>query len=649
MLNAGDVIGGCRIIAKLGVGGMGTVYRAEQLSLGRHVALKVMSPAMQEDVECGERFLREARTAASVTHANVVSIYDVGRDEGRLYLVQELVTGGSAKDLLHASGGFLGEHRAVELIADCCAGLQAIYGAGLVHRDIKPENILLTGDGSAKLADFGLARAVGTGGDMTMTGATIGTPAYMSPEQAQGAKDLDVRSDIFSLGATLYCLVTGSSPYKADSIWAVVAKMLTEPVPDPRALRPDLSDGTVAVIMRAMARKPEDRYPTPRLMRQVLENLLRRRGGSSATLPTASLRAALVKADTTRGTIQPPVMAAKSDKTTTPAQAVAPTPTAKPLVKAIRESAVVTEAIERKRVTGQGTRTPAVAAATTPSTKTTAPKTAGTPRQARNSGGRKKNSAPVLIVIAAGGAAIIGAVIAVLLLRPGPAKTAPAPSSTPVAATAPSSTPTTNTAKPKPAPAPAPTPTPTPTSTPVPTPVSVKTPPPTTAVELIRRGAEWRYHDAGVDLGTDWRASAFTDTTWKRGAAPLGFGDPWIRTQVNAGSDAQHRPRTTYFRSSLTVAADRQFSAVTLSLMRDDGAVIYLDGREVARSNMTTGTVTFATEASVVIGNEDEERFIDIALVPADLTPGNHVLAVEIHQKGDASTDLGFDLGLVGK
>src|ERR1043165_3782039 len=307
MVDPGDGMGGCRVIAKLGGGGMGTVYRAEQLSLGRQVALKVMNPAMQEDVECGERFLREARTAAAVSHANTVAIYDVGRDAtGRLYLVQELVTGGSAKDLLHASGGILGDRRAMELIADCCAGLQAIHEAGLVHRDIKPENILLTGDGSAKLADFGLAGAVGTGGEMTMTGATIGTPAYMSPEQAQGAKDLDIRSDIFSLGATLFCLVTGAAPYQADSIWAVVAKMLTEPVPDPRAVRPDLSDGVVAVILRAMAKAPEDRYPTPRLMRQVLENLLRRRSASGeATLPTAQLRAAMVKADTTRKTIPP--------------------------------------------------------------------------------------------------------------------------------------------------------------------------------------------------------------------------------------------------------------------------------------------------------------------------------------------------------
>lgn len=616
MLNAGDVIGGCRIIAKLGGGGMGTVYRAEQLSLGRQVALKVMTQAMQEDVECGERFLREARTAASVTHANVVSIYDVGRDQGRLFLVQELVTGGSAKDLLHASGGFLGERRAMELIADCCAGLQAIHEAGLVHRDIKPENILLTADGSAKLADFGLARTVESGGEMTMTGATIGTPAYMSPEQAQGAKDLDIRSDIFSLGATLYCLVTGGAPYKADSVWAVVAKMLTEPVPDPRALRPDLSDGTFAVIMRAMARKPEDRYPTPRLMRQVLENLLRRRGGSDDTLPTANLRAAVAKAETTRGTIPPQAKTAKTVALPPTAQRLGNTPA----------TAAVTEAIERKRATGQGSRAAAVAPALV--AKPAVNKPAGTPRHPRSTGGKAKPGSSMMIVIAAGIAAVIGAVVAVMVLQARPAKPpAAAPDNTSPAVTTPA------------------------TSAPVPppAPVTVAAPPSTTQIALIRRGSEWRYHDAGSDPGEAWRSATFSDTTWKRGAAPLGYGDPWIRTAVDFGGDPKKRHRTAYFRTSFRVPADRRFTTVELSLMRDDGAVLYLNGREIARSNMNEGKVTFATEARSVIGHDDEQRFIDIPLNPADLLPGDNVLAVEIHQKGDASTDLGFDLGLVGR
>jgi hypothetical protein len=168
-------------------------------------------------------------------------------------------------------------------------------------------------------------------------------------------------------------------------------------------------------------------------------------------------------------------------------------------------------------------------------------------------------------------------------------------------------------------------------------------------VELVRRGSAWRYHDDGSDLGTAWRGMDFDDHAWKHGPAPLGFGDPWIRTTVDSGSDPKKRHRTTYFRMAFTVAPGRTFTSLDLSLMRDDGAVLYLNGREVARSNMPTGPIAFATEASNVIGGEDEQRYLDIALNPADLHPGTNVLAVEIHQKGDASTDLGFDLGLIGK
>lgn len=607
MLNPGDVIGGCRILAKLGGGGMGTVYRAEQLSLGRLVALKVMNQAMQDDVECGERFLREARTAAAVSHANTVAIYDVGRDNGRLYLVQELVTGGSAKDLLTGSGGILNERRAMEVIADCCAGLQAILEAGLIHRDIKPENILITADGAAKLGDFGLARAVDAGGEMTMTGATIGTPAYMSPEQAQGRKDLDIRSDIFSLGATLYCLVTGGAPYKADSAFAMVAKMLTEPVPDPRAIRPDLSDGIVAVILRAMAKDPAERYPTPRLMRQVLENLVRRRSGSSAdTVPTTHLgRGGRVKGETTHGTVTPEAKTAKTAKLP---------PAEERLV-----SQAATAPIERKRATGQGSR----AAAVSPALEARNANQAGT-RAARSASARPSPS-PLLLIIAAGLAALVGAVVAVLLLRSTP------PPATPTTTPAPPASPAVEAQQP---------------------PAAVAATPPvvsTAPVELVRRGSDWRYHDGGTDLGSDWRTLGFVDSGWKHGPAPLGFGDPWIRTQVDSGSDKTKRHRTTYFRLHVSAPADRRFTSLDLSLMRDDGAVIYLNGREVARSNMDQGTVTYATEARTVVGGDDEQRFIDIALDPADLHPGDNVLAVEIHQKGNASTDLGFDLGLVGK
>ncbi|HEX3135085.1 MAG TPA: hypothetical protein VHX44_16085, partial [Planctomycetota bacterium] len=247
-----------------------------------------------------------------------------------------------------------------------------------------------------------------------------------------------------------------------------------------------------------------------------------------------------------------------------------------------------------------------------------------------------------VILIAAGLAVVLGALIAVLVMHSRPTKAPPFPAPTPTVSTPAPATPalvlTTTTAT-----------TVNSSSTSAAAPAIIVAAPPAGPLELIRRGTEWRYHDAGVDLGTVWRAARYADGTWKHGLAPLGFGDPWIRTQVDSGSDPKKRYRTTYFRLSFTVPADRHLAALNLSLMRDDGAVLYLNGREVARSNMPAGAISFDTEASVVVANADEQRFFELTLDPADLHPGDNVLAVEIHQKGDASTDLGFDLGLVGK
>ena len=637
MLNPGDIIGGCRIIAKIGGGGMGSVYRAEQVSLGRQVAVKVMSASMHGDVEAGERFLREARTAAAVGHANVVAIIDVGRDNDRLYLVQELVTGGSAKDLLLASGGILGEHRAMELIADCCAGLQAIHEAGLVHRDIKPDNILLTSDGSAKLADFGLAKPVANTEQLTMTGATIGTPAYMSPEQAQGAKNLDIRSDIFSLGATLYCLVTGSAPYKGDTIWAVVAKMLTEPAPDPRKDHPGLSNGVAAVIMRAMAKDPNERYPTPRLMRQVLENLIRQRS-SSDTVPTALLHSKPPQPSTTRQTIAPPIPTAKTVKLP---------PTNERLGQI---AAAQTEAIARTPASGHGSRAAAVSISTTPAaqkkaatTRTVGAKTsalaATSKRPPRTQAGTSTSSTPK-IMIAVGISLAIGALAAAVMINSGSSKT-PFPTAPTTDVTTPTSPITT--------PAPPVVSPPAIVKPATPPPIEPSVAPTNVPVELIRHGSSWRYHDQGIDLGTAWHEKNFPDNTWNAGPGPLGYGDPWIKTVVNFGPNAEAKYRTTYFRHTFTVPVDRHFTAAELTLMRDDGAVVYFDGREVARSNMPDGNITYASEAPVVVSNDDENRFFPFTIDAKLLTPGDHVIAVEVHQFGHQTTDESFDLGLVGR
>ncbi len=268
------IIAGFSIVSTLGKGGMATVYLAKQISLGRDVALKLMSPQISTNPEAAERFLREARIAATVNHPNVVSIIDVGHADGQLYMALELVTGGDAAQLAERFGGVLPEARALELLIDCVKGLQALYEARLVHRDLKPSNILITKDGTAKLGDLGLARSEDGADRLTATGHLIGTPAFMSPEQAGGEGTVDIRSDIYALGATLFALVTGRQPFIGNSPIAVAAKALTEPAPDPRSLMPSLSAATATLILRTMAKAQHQRFQTPQDLREALQQAL---------------------------------------------------------------------------------------------------------------------------------------------------------------------------------------------------------------------------------------------------------------------------------------------------------------------------------------------------------------------------------------
>jgi eukaryotic-like serine/threonine-protein kinase len=268
------IIGGFQLIKPLGQGGMATVFLARQISLGREVALKLMAPQIAANPEAADRFLREARVAAAINHPNVISIIDVAQTDGQLYMALELVSGGDAAQLAARFGGTLPEARALELLIDCAKGLQALYEARLVHRDLKPSNIFITGDGAAKLGDLGLARSEDGADRMTATGHLVGTPAFMSPEQAGGDGTVDIRSDIYALGATLFALVTGRQPFVANSPIAVAAKALTEPAPDPRSLAPQLSAMTATLILRTMAKSAAERFQTPRELREALEQAL---------------------------------------------------------------------------------------------------------------------------------------------------------------------------------------------------------------------------------------------------------------------------------------------------------------------------------------------------------------------------------------
>ncbi len=284
------MIGGFQIIDRLGAGGMGEVYRAKQLSMHRIVALKLLSRELVRDAALGERFLREARAAGAVSHPNVVGCYDVGIADGRYFMALEYVSGGDAERLTQDYNQRLGSRRAVEIVRDCACGLQALHGAGFVHRDVKPSNILLTEDGVAKVGDLGLVTSVSTESRLTQSGLAMGTPAYMSPEQADGDRDLDPRTDVYSLGASLYYLLTGHKPFTGQSVWAVVAKVINDPFPDPRRTNPEVSAACAAVVLRATAKDRTQRYQSARELQRALEDLLAGDGaGASRAAPSSAV------------------------------------------------------------------------------------------------------------------------------------------------------------------------------------------------------------------------------------------------------------------------------------------------------------------------------------------------------------------------
>jgi serine/threonine protein kinase len=299
----GTAIAGFRIVRRLGQGGMGTVYLAEQTSLRRQVALKVVAPQFSADAQAVDRFMREARTAAAVNHPNIISVIDVGYDNGQLYMALELVTGGDAAQLAARLGGVLPEARALEIIRDCCQGLQALYEARLIHRDIKPANIFITKEGVAKLADLGLARSEQGDDRLTASGHMIGTPAFMSPEQASGNSDIDTRSDLYALGATLFALTTGSPPFTGNGVFAIAAKLLTEPAPDARTLNPALSEATARVIARCLAKSPAERFQTPQDLAVAVSAALAEVAVSIGRLPQSMAKASVT---TSGGKIAPP-------------------------------------------------------------------------------------------------------------------------------------------------------------------------------------------------------------------------------------------------------------------------------------------------------------------------------------------------------
>jgi urea transport system substrate-binding protein len=268
----GRKLGNFRLNRVIGQGGMGVVYQATDEELHRDVAIKVLPARLLADPKAGARLLREARAVARLDHPNVVRILDLEKYRGGYYLVLEYVDGGSMADALDS--GPLPWPEATRLTVEACRGLAAAHAKGLVHRDIKPANLLRTRDGQVKLTDFGLAKEPGDSRSLTATDKVVGTPSFMSPEQCQ-QEPLDPRSDVYSLGATYYALLTGTGPYDAaGSPTQVMFAHCYAPVPDLREIRPEIPEPVAEVIRCALAKEPSERYQSVDAMRADLEKLL---------------------------------------------------------------------------------------------------------------------------------------------------------------------------------------------------------------------------------------------------------------------------------------------------------------------------------------------------------------------------------------
>ena len=269
----GELIGGRYEIEELvGTGGMSSVYRARDSVLERRVALKILHEHFSADPEYVERFRREARAIARLNHPNIVTVIDRGEFGNRQFIVFEHIPGENLKEVVEREGQ-LPVAQALALTHQIARGLAFAHQHGVVHRDVKPQNVLLDESGTAKVTDFGIARSLDPGEELTQTGTLLGTSDYIAPEQASG-EPIDARSDQYSLGVLLYELLTGEVPYPADSFMAVAMRHLRDPVPSVRERRRDVPDRVDKIVARAMAKRPADRFPSTEAMMGAIEDAL---------------------------------------------------------------------------------------------------------------------------------------------------------------------------------------------------------------------------------------------------------------------------------------------------------------------------------------------------------------------------------------
>ena len=258
-----QILGGYEILGELGSGGMGTTYLAKQIAMDRLVALKVLKPRFSQDPDYIRRFEREAKMAARLSHENVATAYEVGEVGGKHFFSMEYVDGQTVCELLEEKGP-PPENEATYVIVQVCRALAHAHEHDLVHRDVKPDNIIVKPNGQVKLIDMGLTRSTSSeNSNLTETGFVVCTPDYASPEQGLGKREIDIRSDIYSLGCVFFEVLTGEKPFTGSTSMEIIGKHINEPLPPVKKLRPELSDCVCRVVERMVAKRPEDRHQVP--------------------------------------------------------------------------------------------------------------------------------------------------------------------------------------------------------------------------------------------------------------------------------------------------------------------------------------------------------------------------------------------------
>ncbi|HEY8704097.1 MAG TPA: protein kinase [Gaiellaceae bacterium] len=270
----------------IGTGGMSSVFRAHDRLLERKVALKVLHQHYTDDEEYVERFRREARAVATLSHPNIVTVIDRGEHEGRQFIVFEYVEGGNLKQLIERRGA-APVSTALELAMQIARGLSFAHQQGLIHRDVKPQNVLMNGDGTAKVTDFGIARSLDVKQGMTQTGTVLGTSDYIAPEQAQGQR-VDEHTDVYSLGVVLYEMLLNEVPFPGENFVAIAMRHINEEPPSIRDKRPDVPPRVEAAVHRAMAKDPEARFQTMSDFCHELEACLAEVQGTQVNAPVAA-------------------------------------------------------------------------------------------------------------------------------------------------------------------------------------------------------------------------------------------------------------------------------------------------------------------------------------------------------------------------